>query len=103
MITGPSEKVTKGSTVKLLCTVTTMKHQPSWMNIRKSTGPGEPTKPKWLYLPNGEEQMGMVFQIRNATHADAGNYTCEATWESPHVSRKVIHMLIVACKYLTVI
>ena len=99
MITGPSENVIKGSTVKLLCTVTTRKHQPSWMNVRKSTSSGGRTKPRRLYLPNGEEQMGMVFQIRNVTHADAGNYTCEATWKNPHEYGKAIYMLNVACEH----
>ena len=99
MITGPSERVIKGSTVKLLCTVTTRKHHPTWMNVRKSTSSEGRTKPRQLYLPNGEEQMGMVFQIRNVTHADGGNYTCEASWDNPQAFRKTVHTLKVACKY----
>ena len=91
--------VIKGSTVKLLCTVTTTKHQPSWMNVRKSTGLGVPTKPQRIFLPNGEEHMGMVFWIRNVTYADASNYTCEATWENPYVFKKAIHMLNIACEH----
>ena len=99
MITGPSEMVIKGSTVKLLCTVTTRKHQPSRMNVRKSTGLRVPTKPGKIFLPNGEEHIGMVFQIRNVTHVDGDTYTCEATWENPYVFKKAIYMLNVACEY----
>ena len=56
------------------------------------------TKPEKVTVDN-EEHIEMVFNVRNLTFDNAGNYTCEAVWEDPHFSRKDVYTLHVACEY----